>query len=256
MYLPYLPSATPNNNRAANLINLNMNFSAALLFLLSASTIVTVDAERILHENERVDYEIWAADQSSSISNQTTLGARGGLLWVWKHSAILDQVNNKPLPCKPGATNGPCDIFDIFPGNLAQMSSTGAPTGSALDQLPNFGTWHGIMKDATNMYVAVALFTKGGGYVGIIDARTRGAVALFRATKYNYTGAAAGGDRSVHMPFWSNGKRVCSCLTHWIVCYNKGSWYTCLTNSIICHILTLADQFYDYFMSHPKAELR
>ena len=171
-----------------------MNFSAALLLLLSASTIVTVDAERILHENERVDYEIWAADQSSSISNQTTLGARGGLLWVWKHMAILDQVNNKPLPCKPGATNGPCDIFDIFPGNLAQMNSTGAPTGFALDQLPNFGTWHGIMKDATNMYVAVALFTKGYGYVGIIDTRTRGGVALFRATKYDFTGAAAGGD--------------------------------------------------------------
>ena len=171
-----------------------MNFSAALLLLLSASTIVTVDAERILHENERVDYEIWAADQSSSISNQTTLGARGGLLWVWKHMAILDQVNNKPLPCKPGATNGPCDIFDIFPGNLAQMNSTGSPTGFALDQLPNFGTWHGIMKDATNMYVAVALFTKGYGYVGIIDTRTRGGVALFRATKYDFTGAAAGGD--------------------------------------------------------------
>ena len=191
-----------------------MNFSAALLFLLSASTIVTVSAERILHENERVDYEIWAADQSSSISNLTTLGVRGGHLWVWKHMAILDQVNNKPLPCKPGATNGPCDIFDIFPGNLAQMSSTGDPTGFALDQLPNFGTWHGIMKDATNMYVAVSLFTKGGGYVGIIDTRTRGGVALFRATKYDFTGAAAGGDRSVHMPFWSNGKHICSCMTH------------------------------------------
>lgn len=222
-----------------------MNFSAALLLLLSASTIITVDAERILHKNERVDYEIWAADQSSSISNLTTLGARGGLLWVWKHMAILDQVNNKPLPCKPGATNGPCDIFDIFPGNLAQMNSTGLPTGFALDDLPNFGTWHGVMKDATNMYVAVSLFTKGGGYVGIIDTRTRGGVALFRVTKYNYTGAAAGGDRSVHMPLWSNGKRFCSCLTHWIVCYDKGSWYTCLINSIIlCHILTLSDQHY------------
>ena len=158
-------------------------------------------------------YEIWAADQSSTVSNQTALGLRGGRLWIWTDDAIQKTISKKtvvPLPCKPklgsGPWVGPCDWFDIFPGALVQQNSTG-PTGKTLQDLENVGVWHGIVKDPGNKYVLASLFAKGGGYVGIIDTRTRGAVALFRVTKYSYTeGLNTTSDRSVHMTFWSAGK--------------------------------------------------
>ena len=157
-------------------------------------------------------YEIWAADQSSTVSNQTALGLRGGRLWIWTDDAIQKTISKKtvvPLPCKPkpgsGPWVGPCDWFDIFPGALVQQNSTG-PTGKTLQDLENVGVWHGIVKDPSNKYVLASLFAKGGGYVGIIDTRTRGAVALFRVTKYSYTeGLNTASDRSVHMAFWSAG---------------------------------------------------
>ena len=158
-------------------------------------------------------YEIWAADQSSTVSNQTALGLRGGRLWIWTDDAIQKTISKKtvvPLPCKPklgsGPWVGPCDWFDIFPGALVQQNSTG-PTGKTLQDLENVGVWHGIVKDPGNKYVLASLFAKGGGYVGIIDTRTRGAVTLFRVTKYSYTeGPNTASDRSVHMTFWSAGK--------------------------------------------------
>ena len=128
----------------------------------------------------------------------------------------MDQVGSAkkiaaPLPCKPGTQRGPCDFFDIFPGNLVQKNSNGTPTGKTLKDLEFVGTWHGIIKDPSNKYVLASLFAKGGGYVGTIDTRTKGAVALFRVTKYSFQGSPAGGDRSVHMTFWSAG----NCITCW-----------------------------------------
>ncbi len=163
----------------------------------------------------RSNYEIWAADQSSTVPNQIALGARGGRLWIWKDKAIQGTISNKttpPLPCKPkpssGPWVGPCDLFDIFPGSLSQMNSTG-PTGKTLQELDNIGVWHGLVKDPSNKYVLASLFARGGGYVGIIDTRTRGAVALFRVTKYRHEGITTGttpsGDRSVHMTLWTSG---------------------------------------------------
>lgn len=155
-------------------------------------------------------YEIWAADQSSTVPNQTSLGLRGGRLWIWTEDAIQKTISKKPvvpLPCKPkpasGTWAGPCDWFDIFPGVLAQQGSGGS-TGKTLNDLDNVGVWHGIVKDPRNKYVLASLFAKGGGYVGIIDTRSKGAVALFRVTKYSHAGAPSG-DRSVHMTFWSAG---------------------------------------------------
>ncbi len=158
-------------------------------------------------------YEIWGADQSSTVPNQASLGLRGGSLWIWTEDAIQKTMSKKPvipLPCKPkpasGTWAGPCDWFDIFPGVLAQQGSGGS-TGKTLNDLDNVGVWHGIVKDPSNKYVLASLFAKGGGYVGIIDSRSKGAVALFRVTKYSHTGdtGAPSGDRSVHMTFWSAG---------------------------------------------------
>ena len=159
-------------------------------------------------------YEIWAADQSSTVRDQTALGLRGGFLWIWTDDAIQKTISNKkvlPLSCKPkpesGPWVGPCDWFDIFPGALAQQQGPTSPTGKTLNDLDNVGVWHGIVKDPSNKYVLFILFAKGGGYVGIIYTRTRGAVALFRVTKYQYTDPDLGSisNRSVHMTFWSAG---------------------------------------------------
>ena len=110
------------------------------------------------------DYEVWAADQSNTITGPAP---RGGLLWIWKNEAIVDQVKDptnlaKPLPCTPGDDNGPCDFFAIFPGTLVQMDSND-PTGKTLQDLDNVGVWHGITKDPTNKYVLASLFLQGGG---------------------------------------------------------------------------------------------
>ena len=71
-------------------------------------------------------YEIWGADQSSTVANQTALGLRGGRLWIWTEDAIQKIISKKNavlLPCKPkpasGTWAGPCNWFDIFPGALA-----------------------------------------------------------------------------------------------------------------------------------------
>ena len=112
------------------------------------------------------DYEVWAADQSSTVTGP----ARGGLLWIWKNDAIMDQVKDqtnlaKPLPCVPGVdTIGPCNFFDIFPGDLNQMDSNG-PTNMRLQDLENVGLWHGITKDPSNKYILASLFLRGGDYV-------------------------------------------------------------------------------------------
>ncbi len=188
-------------------------------------------------------YEIWAADQSNTVPNQTALGLRGGHLWIWNDEAIKQTITDPkkaaaPLPCKPKPKNGPwigpCDIFDIFKGDLVQMNLNGA-TGYTLQQLDNVGTWHGIVKDRSNKYVLARLFARGGGYVGIIDTRTKGAVALFRVTKYSHTGdtGAPTGDRLVHMTFWSAGNQT-TCWSYFlqILCHRYCSQMESLPNHL------------------------
>lgn len=155
---------------------------------------------------KEVDYEVWGSDQSNSVPGQSAVGVRGGYLWVWDSASIESQINGDgdatPLPCSPEATQGPCDLFEIFPTNLAQMNSDGTPTGNTLGDLPSVGRWHGVRKDpSSNKYVLASIFARGGGYVGIIDTRTKEAIALFRVTNFSFSDGA--GDRSVHMGFWS-----------------------------------------------------
>jgi hypothetical protein len=54
---------------------------------------------------------------------------------------------------------------------------------------------HGLIPDPQNRYFTVNVFAPDGGYVGIIDARRKEAIVLFRVTDMNV-------GRSVHMSFW------------------------------------------------------
>ena len=96
---------------------------------------------------------------------------------------------------------GPCDLLDVFPQTLVEVDARGEPTGQTLGDLDGFGRLHGMLADPQNRYVNANIFAPGGGFVGVIDTRTREAIGLFRVTGTNVGG---GTDvRSVHMSFWS-----------------------------------------------------
>ncbi|MEA5595717.1 hypothetical protein [Rivularia sp. UHCC 0363] len=149
-------------------------------------------------------YEIWGSDQSNSVAGVESRGVNGGWIWVWDSKDVEKQLKNgkreaKPLGCdgnnRPG--EGPCDIRDVFPASLVEYNSSEQPTGNTLDDLPAFGRLHGMLPDPQNKYMNANIFAPNGGYVGIIDGRTKGAVALFRVTGTNV-------GRSVHMSFWNS----------------------------------------------------
>jgi hypothetical protein len=101
---------------------------------------------------------------------------------------------------------GPCDVFTIFPKTLQEYDWQGNPTQSTVGDLPLFGRLHGALhdalNDAQNRFVNMDSFVRGG-YVGIVDAQTRQAVALFRVTEFDYEGRGNAAGRSVHMSTWS-----------------------------------------------------
>lgn len=145
-------------------------------------------------------YEIWASDQSNSVPGEMSLGTRGSFLWVWDSESVEDQLKDAeqeavPLSCTPDKTTGPCDLLDIFPSTLERCTASGC-TGELLRDLDSFGRLHGVIKDPFNRYVTANIFAPGGGYVGVIDTKTKEAIALFRVTK-------TASSRSVHMSFWS-----------------------------------------------------
>lgn len=82
-----------------------------------------------------------------------------------------------------------------------EYKKTGKPTGKTLGDLSGFDQFHGALKDPHALYVNINLFTKGGGFVGVMDAVTKECVALFRVTRLNYGSTSS--DRSVHMSYWS-----------------------------------------------------
>jgi hypothetical protein len=140
-------------------------------------------------------YEVWGSDQSNSVAGEGSAGVKGSFLWIWDSESIKAQLaggaDATPLSCTPGIDVGPCDLLDIFPpGELKEVG-----TDTALEDLSSFGRLHGVLKDPSNRYVTVNIFTPGGGYVGVMDTETKEAIALFRVTQT--TG------RSVHMSFWS-----------------------------------------------------
>ena len=137
---------------------------------------------------------MWASDQSNSVPGQEKLGIKGSFLWIWDSDDIETQLaggpDATPIGCEPGTT-GPCDLIDLFPQDLVESTS-----GTQLKDLSGFGRLHGVIKDPQQRYVNANIFAPGGGYIGVIDTRTKEAVALFRATEFN-------GARSVHMSFWN-----------------------------------------------------
>ena len=155
-----------------------------------------------------LQYEIWGSDQSNSASGETAAGVNGGFLWIWNSTQVCEQLQNPadisydaiPMSCIPGQANGPCNTLDMFPPDLQAYNQDGTATGETLQDLGFFGRLHGVIKDPFDKYVNANFFVKGGAYNGIIDTETKQAIALFRATKFNYSDQS---DRSIHMSFWT-----------------------------------------------------
>ena len=121
------------------------------------------------------NYEVWVSDQTNSkgVSATADSGTHGGFLRVYSSNDIKQKppVNN-PLNM---------DAADVFPNALAG-------TGSNVIRI------HGMLPSPNHNYMNVNFVTSG--HLGIIDARTKTAVALFRTT-----GTTTG--RQNHMSFWS-----------------------------------------------------
>lgn len=157
-------------------------------------------------------YEVWASDQSNSIRDAGAPGVSGSYLWIWDSADIAAQLagqgDAQPIGCgKDNQGNaakniGPCNLLDVFPGHLVEMDGQGKPTGNSLGDLNGFGRLHGMLPDPQNRYVTANIFAPSGGYVGIIDTETKGAIALFRVTGTNVGGGTDA--RSVHMSFWDS----------------------------------------------------
>jgi hypothetical protein len=152
-------------------------------------------------------YEVWAADQSNSAVGQSSLGVKGGFVWIYDSDSIEQMSGGKdakPLPCSldPTVLQGPCNLLDMFPQNeLFQYNQGGAMMSKTLGELEGFGRLHGLLPDIYGRYVNANIFTPGGGYIGIIDTMTKATVGLFRVTKFNFGDGSS--NRSVHMSFWS-----------------------------------------------------
>ncbi len=180
------------------------NFNSIIRLILIAVVAIILTASPVLgRKYYNRGYEIWGSDQSNSVPNIESRGVNGSLLWVWDSKDVKKQLRNgkeaKPLGCdgKNRAGEGPCNLLDVFPASLVEYDSDGKPTGNTLGDLPAFGRLHGILPDPQNRYMNANIFAPNGGYVGIIDGRTKGAVALFRVAGTNV-------GRSVHMSFWNS----------------------------------------------------
>ncbi len=149
-------------------------------------------------------YEVWGTDQSNQTPGASALGDRGSAMYIWNSLDVDAQIAGgakaEPLGCGADAGvagKGPCQIDDVFPGTLENE------LGKKLSENQNsgFARMHGSLSDPQNMYMNINMFKTGGtgGFVGIMDGRTKEAVALFQVTM---TGKSAGG-RSVHMSFWN-----------------------------------------------------
>ncbi|MEK9711732.1 MAG: hypothetical protein VW258_04120 [Thalassolituus sp.] len=167
------------------------------------------DEKRQYHENEgKNGYEVWASDQSNSVAGVASRGVEGSWIWVWDSKDIKRQLKGGPdaeaLPCGPDMLDrnaqGPCNLLDVFPGTLEEYDADGQPTGNTLADLNGFGRLHGMLPDPQQRYLNANMFAPSGGYVGIIDRKTRAAVGLFRVSGTNVAGDDT---RSVHMSFWS-----------------------------------------------------
>ena len=100
------------------------------------------------------NFEVWASDQSNSVSGEVSPGMKGSFLWIWDSKSIVDQLEDDegtaeealPLSCTPEDSTGPCDILKIFPPTLERCNDKGC-TGELLETLPWFGRLHSVLKD-------------------------------------------------------------------------------------------------------------
>lgn len=139
-------------------------------------------------------YELWASDQSNTVAGKGALGIDGSLLWIWDNKAIEKQVDRgrsaAPMPC--AGTAAPCDTNLVFPAGLSEYNEFNAFTGN---MRPPAGRLHSAFIDPQQKYALLSFFAPGGGMIGVMDAETKEAVALFRATQ-------TGTGRTNHMSFW------------------------------------------------------
>lgn len=184
-------------------------------FLLAATTAFAPGAEAETAEQNSdghsISYEVWGSDQSNSVPGAAR-GTEGSFLWIWDSEDIERQLaggpDAEPIGCGPERLGkrhprnaAPCDLNDVFPGDLREIDGTNLSNGNRLRDLDGFGRLHGMLPDPSGRYMTANIFAPGGGYVGVIDTKTKAAVGLFRVTGTNVGG---GTDvRSVHMSFWS-----------------------------------------------------
>lgn len=171
---------------------------------------VAITAALFAAPAQAIEYELWTSDQSNSVAGKGDRGVDGSFMAIFDSIDVEDYIENggaapSPLDCNNGATSAGttgCDLHAIFPGTLTEHDDAGA-TGETLGSTSNdgaggqsFGRLHGALPDPQHKYVNMNMFGPGQGYVGIMKASTKEAVALFRVT-----GTNAG--RSNHMSFWS-----------------------------------------------------
>jgi hypothetical protein len=159
--------------------------------------------------DDDVAYEVWASDQSNSVSDAGSRGVKGSYIWIWDSEDINTQLSGGPDAVPSGcdrfrrdrpSSPGPCDLLDVFPQDLKEYNADGQPTGNTLADLQGFGRLHGMLIDPQQRYLTVNIFAPSGGYVGVIDTHFRNALALFRVTGADNGNAV---NRNVHMSFWN-----------------------------------------------------
>lgn len=136
-------------------------------------------------------YEVWVSDQTNSagISGTNNNGTHGGFLRVFD-GMDLDLDPNT-------ATSTNLDTAALWPNAMAN-------TGSNAVRI------HGMVPSPNHNYMAVSFVVSG--HLGLVDARTKTAVALWRSTgtangQFDGAGAAIAGStasgRQNHLTLWS-----------------------------------------------------
>lgn len=158
------------------------------------SCVLSFSSQSEAGKGGKITYELWASDQSNTVAGKAALGVDGSLLWIWDNTAIENQINGgpvaSPIPC--AGTAAPCDTNLVFPAGLSEHNEFNTPTGNAR---PLAGRLHSAFIDPQQKYALLSFFAPGGGMIGVMDAETKEAIALFRATQ-------TGTGRANHMSFW------------------------------------------------------
>lgn len=158
--------------------------------MLKLTALSAVIGMAIASQAMATGYEVWVSDQTNSagISGAAPTGTHGGFLRVFDGVDLDTQTN-------PAHTA--LDTAVLWPNALAS-------TGSNAIRI------HGMIPSPNHNYMAVSFVTSG--HLGIVDARTKAPVALFRTTgtaagNLDGAGAAITGStasgRQNHLTLWS-----------------------------------------------------